>query len=52
MKLNMFPVYIKVKQSRLGKHLKPLEFIMYFNDKKLCVVTYLKEYINRTSQIR
>ena len=25
---------------------------MYSNDEKLCVVTHLKEYINRTSQIR
>ena len=48
----VFPVYNKVKKSRLGKHIKPLEFIMYSNDEKLCVVTHLKEYINRTSQIR
>ena len=48
----VFPVYNKVKQTRPGKHIKPLEFIMYPNDEKLCVVTHLKEYINRTSQIR
>ena len=48
----VFPIYNKVKQTRPGKHIKPLEFIMYPNDGKLCVVTHLKEYINRTSQIR
>ena len=48
----VFPIYNKVKQTRTGKHIKPLEFIMYPNDEKLCVVTHLKEYINRTSRIR
>ena len=48
----IFPIYSKVKQTRPGKHIKPLEFIMYPKDEKLCVVTHLEEYINRTSQIR
>ena len=47
----VFIIYSKVKQIRPGKHIKPLEFIMYPNDEKLCVVTDLKKYINRTSQI-
>ena len=49
---HVFPIYNKVKQTRPGKHIKPLEFIMYPNDEKFCVVSHLKEYINRTSQIR
>ena len=48
----VFLIYNKVKQTRPGKHIKPREFIMYPNDEKLCVVTHLKEYINRTSRIR
>ena len=45
-------MYSKVKQTRPGKHIKLLEFIMYPNDEKLCVVTNRKEYINGTSKIR
>ena len=48
----VFPIYNKVKQTRPGKHIKPFEFIMYPNDENFGGITHLKEYINRTSQIR
>ena len=31
----VFPIYSKVKQTRPGKHIKPLEFIMYPNRENL-----------------
>jgi len=33
----------KVKQSRVGTHLKPVEFLAYPEDKKLCVTNHSQE---------
>ena len=44
-----FHISSKVKQTRPGKHLKPLEFITYPAEEKLCIVKHLNEYISRTS---
>ena len=42
----------RLKQSRPGKHLKPIAFKAYPQDTKLCIVTLLNMYIERTKQIR
>ena len=41
----------ETKHVFLIYHIKPLEFIRYSSDEKLCVVTHLKEYINRISKL-
>lgn len=47
-----FKITEKVKQTRPGVHIQPLVFQHYPNDDKLCVFTYLKEYIKRTLSLR
>lgn len=47
-----FVITEKVKQSRVGIHLKPVEFLPYPEDEKLCVIKHLQEYIKRTKVIR
>ncbi len=42
----------KLKQSRPGKHLEPIELVEFVPDRKLCVVTHLREYIKRTQDVR
>ena len=42
----------KLKQTRPGKHLEPLEFTKFEPDNRLCVAAYLKEYISRTKTLR
>ena len=41
------PIMHVIKQTRPGNHLKPLEFKPY-KDKKLCVISHLTEYLERT----
>ena len=48
----VIPIYDPIKQTRPGRHLKPLEFRVYLNDPKLCVVEHLKQYLLKTSLIR
>lgn len=47
-----FYVMDKVKQSRVGHHVAPIVFQHYATEPALCVVTHLKEYIERTKDIR
>ena len=42
----------KLKQTKPGRHLEPIDLFAYPNDKKLCVVEHLKEYLHRTEQLR
>lgn len=42
----------KLKQTKPGKHLAPLKLIAYSDDKRICVVEYLKEYLERTKTTR
>ena len=42
----------KFKQSRPGFHPQPLQLPCYAEDKTLCVVTCLREYIDRTAEFR
>lgn len=41
-----------VKQSRGGTHLKPVEFLHYPKDEKLCVIKHLLEYIKQNKVFR
>ena len=42
----------KLKQSRPGFHPQPLQLAYYAEDKTLCVVTCLREYIDHTAEFR
>ena len=42
----------KLKQSKPGKHLEPIELLAFKEDKKLCVVEHLTEYLSRTKPLR
>ena len=41
-----------LKTTKPGSHLKPLELMAYTADKELCIVSYLREYLSRTSTLR
>lgn len=41
-----------LKTSRPGRHLSTVEFLAYHPDNRLCVVTYMFEYLKRTSGLR
>ena len=43
----IIPIYDPIKQSRDGKHMKPLEFKV-FSEQKLCVIQNLSTYLERT----
>ena len=45
------PFYTKLKQTKRGRHLAPLEFKVYGNP-KLCVITNLTEYLKKTQAVR
>lgn len=47
-----FQISSKVKQTRPGTHLPRLTFKAYAPDRRLCVYTYLKEYLVRTEKPR
>ena len=41
-----------LKHTKAGKHQAPLELCVYPNDKRICVLEYLQEYIKRTAMLR
>ena len=47
-----FVITEKVKQSRVGTHLKPVEFLAYPEDEKLSVIKHLQEYIKQTQDLQ
>ena len=47
-----FIITEKLKHTRPGAHQKPLIYLAYASDKKLCIVTHLQEYLKRTSALR
>ena len=47
-----FVIVDKLKHSRPGVHQQPLVFVSYPIHKNLCVITYLLEYLKRTSSLR
>lgn len=48
----VFVVKTLFKTLRPGRYISSLQFIAYLPDPRLCVVTYMLEYIKRTSTIR
>ena len=42
----------KLKTTKPGKHLKPIDLLAFQEDKRLCVVEHLKEYLKRTESSR
>ena len=42
----------KLKQTKSGRHLEPIELLAFPEDKELCVLQHLKEYIHRTDPLR
>ena len=42
----------KLKQGKPGRHLASIDLLSFQSDKKLCVVEHLKEYLQRTKQLR
>ena len=47
-----FIITEKLKHTTPGTHQKPLIYLAYAPDKKLCIVTQLQEYLKRTSALR
>ena len=45
------PIYDPIKQTKSGKHLKPLQFKVY-TESKLCVIQNLTVYLQRTRAVR
>ena len=41
-----------LKHTKAGKHQPPLRLAAYPQDKRLCIVQYLLEYLKRTANIR
>ena len=48
----IIPIYDVIKQTKDGKHLKPLEFRVYKLEPKLCFVQNLLVYLERTREHR
>ena len=42
----------KLKQSRPRHHLEPIELVEFVDDRKLCVVRHLQEYLKRSQNVR
>lgn len=42
----------KLKQSRPGKHLEPIELLAFKEAKNLCVMEHLTEYLSRSKPLR
>lgn len=47
-----FKVHDKVKQTRPGCHVQDLSFKAYAPDRRLCILTYLKRYLDLTESLR
>ena len=45
-------VHEKLKQTKPGRHLEPIELLAFPEDKELCLVQHLREYIHRTDPLR
>lgn len=45
-------VHEKLKQTKPGRRLEPIVLLAFLEDKELCVVQHLREYIHRTDSLR
>ena len=48
----VIPVYSVIKQTKKGRHMRPMEFKTYPVEEKLCLVKNLQAYLVKTSTIR
>ena len=48
----VFHIRDKLKTTRLGKHIAPIEFLPYPADGKLCSVAHIREYISHIQSLR
>ena len=48
----IFTIEDKIKTTRPGKHLQPIELLQYPADESLCITSHLKLYLDRTHDIR
>ena len=48
----VFVIREKVKQTRVGYHINLIIFKAYPSEPALCVISYLKKYLNRTTSLR
>ena len=48
----IIPITTKIKQTRPNHHIKPLEFKLYQNNEKLCVMNHLLWYLQKTKPMR
>ena len=42
------PIMAKIKQTKPSRHMKPLKFMPYIQEPKLCVVTHMTQYLKLT----
>ena len=48
----IFTMTDKVKHTQKGYHIAPVEYLAYPENERLCVIKYLKEYVQRTKEIQ
>ena len=48
----IIPIYGVIKQTKKGKHMRPLEFKLYPGEEKLCLIQNLMTYLERTREFR
>ena len=48
----IFTIGEKIKTTRPGKHLAPIELEAYNEDEKVCVVSHLRQYLTKTAPLR
>ena len=48
----IIPVYSVIKQTKKGRHMRPMEFKVYPGEEKLCVVRNLQAYLVKTRKLR
>ncbi|XP_046845908.1 uncharacterized protein LOC124439656 [Xenia sp. Carnegie-2017] len=48
----VFSIREKIKTTRLGHHIAPITYEAYPHEPELCIVRHLKEYIERTNELR
>ena len=48
----VFQIRDKIKTTRPGKYIEPVEILLFPTDKKLCPVAHIREYISRTQNLR
>lgn len=48
----MFSIRDRIKTTRPGKHLAPIELLSYSQDLNICPVAHIKQYITKTDSLR